>query len=415
MGEFEKYIARSFYFWMVRFLRTKYKQVADRLHHPPHRGQGGRRGDVLQPGRERRHQGLLGLRAGAARSSRSAIHPATGTSTRSTSPTATTGARSTTSAAWSWSSSCSAICNVFGYGEIQRGRAPLAEHADVGLPARSTTRKFIGVTITEQGGCLPGPAAVLLDRASAARAGGGRLDERPHEHVSTSSSAAIERVWEIAAAVAGWTRSRSTSRWCRPTIMYEFGAYGLPGRFSHWTHGKAYHQMKTMYDYGLSKIYELVINANPAYAFLLENNSCCRTSWSPRTCSGTPTSSRTTPTSQHTNREMVETVSVNAERIRQYEFEHGREGSRSSSTRCSRSRSTSTRTCACAAAEPRAPSGRRRAGRLSGLRRPVLRRLGERTRPRRAAAGGSSRPSRRRTCCSSCSSTRRTSRTGSGT
>ena len=27
MGEFEKYIARSFYFWMVRFLRTKYTNV----------------------------------------------------------------------------------------------------------------------------------------------------------------------------------------------------------------------------------------------------------------------------------------------------------------------------------------------------------------------------------------------------
>ncbi|MDF2921435.1 MAG: stress response protein [Paenibacillaceae bacterium] len=27
MGSFEKYIARSFYFWMVRFLRTKYEQV----------------------------------------------------------------------------------------------------------------------------------------------------------------------------------------------------------------------------------------------------------------------------------------------------------------------------------------------------------------------------------------------------
>src|SRR5204863_6512242 len=27
MGEFEKYIARSFYFWMVRFLRTKYDNV----------------------------------------------------------------------------------------------------------------------------------------------------------------------------------------------------------------------------------------------------------------------------------------------------------------------------------------------------------------------------------------------------
>src|SRR5687768_3877837 len=56
------------------------------------------------------------------------------------------------------------------------------------------------------------------------------------------------------------------------SIMYEFGAYGLPGRFSHWTHGKAYASMKTMYDYGLSKIYELVVNTDPCYAFLMENN-----------------------------------------------------------------------------------------------------------------------------------------------
>ncbi|MCP9494441.1 MAG: sporulation protein YhbH [Pyrinomonadaceae bacterium MAG19_C2-C3] len=35
MGEFKKYIARSFYFWMVRFLRTKYDNVAIRFisHH----------------------------------------------------------------------------------------------------------------------------------------------------------------------------------------------------------------------------------------------------------------------------------------------------------------------------------------------------------------------------------------------
>src|SRR5215218_1849627 len=57
------------------------------------------------------------------------------------------------------------------------------------------------------------------------------------------------------------------------SIMYEIGAYGLPGRFSHWSHGKSYHQMKTMYDYGLSKIYELIINTNPAQAFLMEGNS----------------------------------------------------------------------------------------------------------------------------------------------
>ena len=55
-------------------------------------------------------------------------------------------------------------------------------------------------------------------------------------------------------------------------IMYEFGAYGLPGRYSHWTHGKAYASMKMQYDYGLSKIYELVINTDPCYAFLMETN-----------------------------------------------------------------------------------------------------------------------------------------------
>src|SRR5438876_11048975 len=57
------------------------------------------------------------------------------------------------------------------------------------------------------------------------------------------------------------------------TIMYEFGAYGLPGRFSHWSFGKGYYRMKTQYDYGLSKIYEMVINSDPAFAFLMESNS----------------------------------------------------------------------------------------------------------------------------------------------
>lgn len=55
-------------------------------------------------------------------------------------------------------------------------------------------------------------------------------------------------------------------------IMYELGSYGLPEHYSHWTYGRAYRQMKTMYDYGLSKIYEMVVNSNPAQAFLLENN-----------------------------------------------------------------------------------------------------------------------------------------------
>ena len=83
---------------------------------------------------------------------------------------------------------------------------------------------------------------------------------------------AIGKIWEIADRM-GLDPYPVHFELVPATIMYEFGAYGLPGRFSHWTHGRAYQQIKTMYDYGLSKIYELVINTNPAYAFLLENNT----------------------------------------------------------------------------------------------------------------------------------------------
>src|SRR5437879_5730977 len=57
------------------------------------------------------------------------------------------------------------------------------------------------------------------------------------------------------------------------SIMYEFASYGLPGRFSHWTHGKSYYRQKMQYDFGLSKIYEMVVNTNPSYAFLMEMNN----------------------------------------------------------------------------------------------------------------------------------------------
>lgn len=108
------------------------------------------------------------------------------------------------------------------------------------------------------------------------------------------------------------------------TIMYEFGAYGIPGRFSHWTHGKAYHRMRTMYDYGLSKIYELVINSNPCYAFLLEGNSLLQNklviAHVLAHCDFFKNNTYFAPTS----RQMVETASNNAERIRHYEFLHGK-------------------------------------------------------------------------------------------
>ena len=106
---------------------------------------------------------------------------------------------------------------------------------------------------------------------------------------------AIAPVWEIAQGL-GLDPYPVHYELVPASIMYEFGSYGLPGRFSHWSHGKMYNRMKTQYDYGLSKIYELVINTNPSYAFLMEGNSVCRTSWLWRTCWGIAISSRITLT-----------------------------------------------------------------------------------------------------------------------
>src|SRR6188768_2011458 len=48
---------------------------------------------------------------------------------------------------------------------------------------------------------------------------------------------------------------------------------GFPSRYPHWRWGMDYEQLSKSYEYGLSKIYEMVINNNPSYAYLLEGNS----------------------------------------------------------------------------------------------------------------------------------------------
>ena len=56
--------------------------------------------------------------------------------------------------------------------------------------------------------------------------------------------------------------------------MNEVAAYGgFPTRYPHWRFGMEYEQLSKSHEYGLSKIYEMVINNNPAIAYLLEGNS----------------------------------------------------------------------------------------------------------------------------------------------
>ena len=135
--------------------------------------------------------------------------------------------------------------------------------------------------------------------------------------------AAIEEIWEYSAAHTPLDPFPIHFELVPAKVMYEIGAYGLPGRFSHWTHGKAFHQMKTMYDYGLSKIYELIINTNPAQAFLMEGNSLIQNKLVIAHVIGHSDFFKKNAYFGHTNRQMAETAGVTAERIRAYEREHG--------------------------------------------------------------------------------------------
>ena len=55
-------------------------------------------------------------------------------------------------------------------------------------------------------------------------------------------------------------------------VIYEVASYGLPTRYSHWSFGRVYQYQKTQGEMGMSKIYELILNNDPSYAFLDKNN-----------------------------------------------------------------------------------------------------------------------------------------------
>lgn len=48
---------------------------------------------------------------------------------------------------------------------------------------------------------------------------------------------------------------------------------GFPTRYPHWRFGMEFEQLSKGYSYGLQKIYELVINNDPCYAYLLASNA----------------------------------------------------------------------------------------------------------------------------------------------
>ncbi|NSL51967.1 SpoVR family protein [Calidifontibacillus erzurumensis] len=111
---------------------------------------------------------------------------------------------------------------------------------------------------------------------------------------------------------------------CPADIIYTFGSYGMPTRFSHWSFGKQFHKMKLHYDLGLSKIYELVINSNPCYAFLLNTNSLIQNKLIVAHVLAHCDFFKNNIRFSNTKRDMVESMAATAERIKRYELQYGR-------------------------------------------------------------------------------------------
>jgi stage V sporulation protein R len=135
---------------------------------------------------------------------------------------------------------------------------------------------------------------------------------------------AVEQIWEIATVRFGLDPFPVRFEIVPASVMYEIGSYALPGRYSHWTFGKAYHRQKMMYDFGLSKIYEVVINSNPSYAFLLETNSITQNKMVIAHVLGHVDFFKNNVYFSKTNRRMVDEAAIHARRMSEYEFTYGR-------------------------------------------------------------------------------------------
>ncbi|MDI6878129.1 MAG: SpoVR family protein [Desulfitobacteriaceae bacterium] len=110
-----------------------------------------------------------------------------------------------------------------------------------------------------------------------------------------------------------------------PEALYTFGSYGMPVRFTHWSFGKAFYRLKMQYDLNLSRIYELVINSNPAYAFLLEGNKLIQNKLVIAHVYAHVDFFKNNHYFKRTPKDMVERMAAHAKQIRDYEIQYGRD------------------------------------------------------------------------------------------
>jgi stage V sporulation protein R len=106
--------------------------------------------------------------------------------------------------------------------------------------------------------------------------------------------------------------------------LNEVAAYsGFPYRYPHWRFGMEYDRLSKSHAYGLSKIYEMVINNDPCYAYLLKCNNLVDQKLVMGHVYAHCDFFKNNLYFAHTNRKMVDEMANHATRIQRYVDRYG--------------------------------------------------------------------------------------------
>ena len=107
------------------------------------------------------------------------------------------------------------------------------------------------------------------------------------------------------------------------SVMDNICSYGLPIRFNHWSFGRTYDQQKMHGEMGYSKIYEVILNNNPSYAFMMDTNTDVQNIFIVAHCAGHSAFFKNNYMFKNTNRNMVAHAAEHAGRVQEYIERYG--------------------------------------------------------------------------------------------
>ena len=117
--------------------------------------------------------------------------------------------------------------------------------------------------------------------------------------------------------------------------LNEVAAYGgFPTRYPHWSFGMSYEELRKGYDYGLSKIYEMVINNDPCYAYLMRCNHVVDQKLVMAHVFGHSDFFKNNAYFAHTSRKMMDEMANHGARIRHYVEKYGEDEVEAFMDRC---------------------------------------------------------------------------------